>query len=74
MKTANTEDNMKKCICSRCPLYNDCNKENSEGLYCARTKTECPMDNTKACICGACVVFAENDLTEGYFCLNEISE
>jgi len=74
MKPSDTQENMMKCVCGKCPLYNECNKGKMEGLFCARKKAECPMDSTKMCICGTCPVYAENKLAGGYFCINEISE
>jgi hypothetical protein len=72
MKPINNSENYGKCVCVNCPLYGDCNKEKAEKLFCARHKSGCSMDNTKMCICGTCPVFAENKLTGGYFCINEI--
>lgn len=72
MKPANTEDNLEKCICGNCPLYHACNKENNEKLFCAQKKSACEMDAKKMCICGGCPVYNENDLSGGYFCINEI--
>jgi hypothetical protein len=67
-------ENIGKCICGQCPLYTECTREKLEGLYCARTKSECELDNKKMCICGGCKVFQENNLFGGYFCINEIKE
>jgi len=72
MKPENTKDNLMKCTCGSCPLYSECNKSKMEGLFCARTISTCDMDNTKMCICGNCPIYSENDLSGGYFCINEI--
>lgn len=71
-KPEDSQENMGKCICGGCPLYTDCNKEKMEGLFCARTKSQCEMDGKKMCICGNCPVFQENELSGGYFCINDI--
>lgn len=74
MKPEDNQENFKKCICMGCPLYNDCNREKKEKLFCARQKSQCSMDNTKRCICGACSVYSENELSGGYFCINAINK
>lgn len=74
MKPKNTEDNFEKCICINCPLFHECNQEKNERLFCARQKSACEMDAKKPCICGGCPVYNENDLSGGYFCINEIKE
>jgi len=71
-KPEDNQENMSKCICGECPVYDDCCKEKMERLYCAKTKSECTLDSKKMCICGQCPVFNENDLTGGYYCINEI--
>ena len=74
MKPQDSQENLEKCICERCALFSDCNRGQSEKLFCARKKSTCPMDNTKMCICGGCPVYGENDLKGGYFCINEIAQ
>ena len=74
MKLADNEENLAKCICRSCTLYTDCNKGKGERIFCPRRKSECLMDNAKMCICRTCAVFSENNLTGGYFCINEIKE
>lgn len=66
-KVADSEENMKKCICGGCPSYNDCMKEKMQGLFCARGKTDCETER-KGCICGSCPVASENRLEKMYYC------
>jgi hypothetical protein len=69
MKPKNNAENFGKCICINCPLYTDCNKNNAERIFCARTKAGCPMDDKKNCICPKdCPVYEDNNLTGAYFC------
>ena len=72
-KPADNQTNFTACICPGCPLYTDCNREKSEKLFCGRKKSECAMDANRMCLCGMCPVYKKNDLTGGYFCINEIS-
>ena len=71
-KPQNNQENLPLCICEKCSLFTDCNKEKQEMLFCARLKSGCKMDIKKMCICGTCKVFQNNELTGGYFCINEI--
>lgn len=66
-KVADTKENMEKCSCSGCPSFDQCMKDNSEGLFCARGKTSCEL-NKNGCICGACPVASENKLDKMYYC------
>lgn len=71
MKPIDNSENAQKCICSKCPVYDQCAKEKQETLYCARNKSGCELDGDKMCICGECPVFIENKLSSGYFCIHE---
>lgn len=66
---AENNENMQKCICGKCPSYNDCMKEKIEGLYCSAEvgKSNCKFEK-KGCICGACPVQIEHELMSGYYC------
>lgn len=72
-KPKDNEENRGKCICPSCPLYSTCNDQKHEKFFCGTHKSACQMDRRKLCICGACFVYNENDLTGGYFCINEIN-
>lgn len=71
-KPQNNQENLALCICAKCPLYTECNKDKKELLFCANSKSDCDMDIKKMCICGMCKVFKDNKLAGGYFCKNEI--
>ncbi|MGA2572774.1 MAG: glutamate synthase-related protein [Candidatus Methanomethylicaceae archaeon] len=65
MPVKDTPDNVKKCICQKCPSYPEgCT---SEILYCARSASQCEIP-VAGCICGACAVYIENMLAGLYFC------
>jgi hypothetical protein len=72
MKPKSNEENFDKCVCINCPLFTDCNRNNGERIFCARTVSECAMDGTKTCICPQCPVYAENKLSGAYFCMIEL--
>lgn len=74
-KVPDTQENMMKCICGRCPTYlqSDYPKGKMEGLYCAKGKSTCSLEE-KGCICMSCPVYLENQLTSGYFCLKGTAE
>ncbi|MGB2854435.1 MAG: PQQ-dependent sugar dehydrogenase [Dehalococcoidia bacterium] len=67
MRVPDTNENWEKCICGDCPSMNDCMKEKSEGLFCARGKTSCQFER-KGCICGECPVTSELKLSGLYYC------
>jgi aldose sugar dehydrogenase len=73
-KPADNQNNFDSCICPNCSLFTDCNKEKSEKFFCGRKKSGCEMDPEKMCICGMCPVYTRNNLSGGYFCINEIGE
>lgn len=74
MKPQDNPENFSKCICENCALFTECNKEGKEKLFCARKKSDCAMDASKMCICGVCPVYNDNNLSGGYFCINEIKD
>ena len=67
MRVPDSKENWEKCICGDCPSMNDCMKQGSEGLFCARGKTGCAFER-KGCICGECPVTSEFKLSGLYFC------
>ena len=68
MIVPDTPENVKKCICPRCPsMPADCPDET---LYCARGKSCCEI-HARACFCTACPVYKENKLETLYFCDKE---
>lgn len=70
-KIENNELNRSKCICTKCPSFNECSKENGETLFCAddvgKSKCEYKMSG---CICGPCPLTKEYNLTKGYYCIH----
>ena len=59
---------MAKCICGKCPTYNDCMKNKKEALFCALGKSACAITK-KACLCPTCPVTAMLGLKHGYYCI-----
>jgi len=70
-KVLDTQETWQRCICGNCLTYqqNDCPKNKTEGLFCARGKTDCDLPEERGCICGNCQNWQEYDLSKGYFCL-----
>jgi hypothetical protein len=66
-KVNDSQENFGKCICGQCPSYDECMKDKSEGLYCARGKSSCKFEK-KGCLCGACPVTSEFGLDKLYYC------
>jgi hypothetical protein len=76
-----TGENIKKCICTRCPVQStsQCVKEKMEkaeemmptpedlpGLYCATGAAACEdLDTRQMCICGDCPLWEEYELARG---------
>lgn len=62
------EENKKKCVCAKCPSYNDCAARKRELVYCLVGKSrECQLDEL-GCICPDCPVTFELDLKNTYHC------
>ena len=62
------EENKKKCVCAKCPSYNECAARKRELLYCLVGKSgECHLGDL-GCICPECPVTVELDLSNIYFC------
>lgn len=59
---------MAKCICGKCPTYNDCMKGKKEALFCALGKSACAAAR-KACLCPTCPVTPVLGLKHGYYCI-----
>jgi hypothetical protein len=59
---------MAKCICGKCPIYNDCMKGKKEALFCELGKSPCPITK-KACLCPTCPVAPLLGLKHGYYCI-----
>lgn len=64
MPVADTLENMKKCICMRCPSF-----PGKPGLFCAKGKSTKKVTR-KGCTCMDCKVHTENRLKGGYFCVS----
>lgn len=62
-----TPEMLQRCICGGCPSYNQCMQDNQEGLYCARSKSECEFERS-GCICGVCPLASEYDLDQLFYC------
>ena len=69
-KVQDNKESTDKCKCPVCPSYTECLKQKMASLFCARGKTECKV-SMNGCICGTCPVHAENNLDEGYYCLQK---
>jgi len=70
LKVPDTQENLMKCICGKCPTYSQCMKDGMEGLYCARRISDCDIERM-GCICGQCPLFMEYDLDKFYYCMPE---
>ena len=62
MLVPDTKENLDKCICKNCSTYNDCMKNNADGLFCAKGKTDCTVEK-KECMCVSCPIDTEYRLT-----------
>ena len=64
---ANTEENLKKCQCPDCPIYNKCMDDNNERLFCSTGRTVCDFNKT-GCDCPTCPVWIEYELISLFYC------
>ncbi|KPJ89471.1 MAG: hypothetical protein AMS17_01770 [Spirochaetes bacterium DG_61] len=62
MTVPDTKENMDKCICKDCPTYNQCMRDSTEGLFCAKGKSDCDVEDDD-CVCEQCPVDKEYKLT-----------
>jgi hypothetical protein len=81
---AKTKENLKKCLCMKCPSYSFACKVKSmpgnmilmmgkmDGIHAEAMfcayEKSQCIDEEKGCICGTCEVFKEYNLGKGYFC------
>lgn len=63
------KDLRQKCICPRCPTYNDCMRKGYELLYCMAGKSPCKVERY-GCVCGSCPVSKSRGFFGMYFCLS----
>ena len=68
-----TEENMERCICNRCPTF----RENKladyppEALFCARGESTIPSKiKTTNCYCLGCDLFIKHGLVISHLCLH----
>jgi len=58
-----------RCMCIRCPTYNECMQEKSELLYCIIGRSPTCSFEKKGCICPMCPVKVTLGLTKAYYCI-----
>lgn len=63
------DDNIKKCVCDKCPSYNSCAKEKKEKLFCSGdvSKSYCSFQEN-GCSCNSCPIHYNYSLTANYYC------
>jgi len=63
------EDTKKLCVCSGCPTYTNCAKNNQEELFCAVGKSFLCVSDEKGCLCPtACPVAKSIGLKNKSYC------
>ena len=69
------DDNLAKCVCPKCPSYNECAKGKAEKLYCSGDVSKSTCDfQTNGCHCVGCPVHYNYSLTAGYYCMKGPAE
>jgi aldose sugar dehydrogenase len=58
-----------KCICMRCPTYDECARNGKELIYCMEGKSKCKLQKY-GCVCGSCPVEKLAGFTGSYFCIS----
>jgi hypothetical protein len=58
-----------RCVCGRCPTYNECMREKGEIFYCITGRSPVCTFEKKACICPICPVTTALGLRKAYFCI-----
>lgn len=69
MTVPDTQENMTKCLCVKCPTYNMCMKDKAERLFCSKGKTTCKLQEV-GCICTGCPIWLEYKLGALYYCVS----
>ncbi len=57
-----------KCMCARCPTYDDCARKKGELLFCIGGKSACKLEKY-GCVCGMCPIEKIKGFTGVYFCI-----
>jgi len=60
-------DEVKDCICPRCPSYPDCAVEPYLRLFCLTKKAPCPV-RRRGCMCPTCKVHTRHQFTRDFYC------
>ena len=68
MTVPDTQENMTKCLCVKCPTYNMCMKDKMERLFCSKGKSTCVL-REMGCICTQCPLWREYNLSALYYCM-----
>jgi hypothetical protein len=63
------EENWGKCICGRCPTYNECMRADESLLFCFTGKSATCTFEKKGCICPTCPVTKARALKKAYYCI-----
>lgn len=58
-----------KCICARCPTYDDCARKGKKLLFCFEGKSNCKLAKY-GCVCGSCPVQKSKGFFGSYFCIS----
>jgi hypothetical protein len=61
------EENVLKCLCPNCPVYNECMEKNKELLFCARGQSTCEFEKW-GCKCDKCLVANDYNLVGLFYC------
>jgi hypothetical protein len=62
-------DQKDRCVCIRCPTYNECMHEKSELLFCITGRSPTCAFEKRGCICPMCPVRETFGLTKAYYCI-----
>ena len=63
----NTDENISKCQCPDCPVYNDCMNSRNEKIYCSDGKTVCDFNKVGSAL-STCPIWIEYNLNSLFYC------
>lgn len=63
----NNKENIGRCHCPKCPVYNKCMKEHNEHLFYSKGISECDFNKT-GCDCPDCPIWIEYELISLFYC------
>jgi hypothetical protein len=73
-KTTIIAQNRVKCICPKCPTYNECMRTDDQLIFCLTGRSPTCTFDKKGCLCPACPVARDLHMKRSYYCIRGAEE